>query len=105
MRRLLPLFFSIVSYECTAGCEIDVADFVGWSIVYKGTITGYVDEEGKEKDEFQGCSYNRRLIVDYSKTITCTTYNYHYAYRPDVVILKNGSQIKACIDDEVYDVQ
>jgi hypothetical protein len=105
MRRLIPLLLAFVTYESSAGCEIDATDFVGWSIVYSGTITGYIDEEGEKKDDFQGCQYGRKLIVDYTKAITCTTYSYHYAYHPDVAILKNGNQIKACIDDEMYDVQ
>ena len=87
-----------------ARCEVDVSDFVGWQIIYSGTVTGYINERGQEVDEFEGCEYDRVLIVDYSKTVTCAEYNYSYAYLPDIVIMSNGSRFKACIDNEMYDI-
>lgn len=88
-----------------AGCEVDVSDYVGWQIVYSGTVTGYIDENGQEDDSFEGCEYGRVLIVDYSKSVTCAEYNYSYTYHPDIVILSNGISLKACIDDEMYDIR
>lgn len=78
---------------------------MGWQIVYEGTVTGYVNENGEMEDSFEGCEHGRVLIVDYDKSITCAEYSYSYAYRPDIVILSNGSSMEACIDDEMYDVR
>lgn len=91
--------------EALAGCEIDVSDYVGWQIVYAGAVTGYIDEDGVEQDDFEGCEWGRVLIVDYTKAVTCNEYSYAYAYNPDIVILSNGSSMEACIDDEIYDVR
>lgn len=51
-----------------AGCEVDISDYVGWQIIYSGTVTGYIDENGKKEDDFEGCEHGRILIVDYSKS-------------------------------------
>ncbi|WP_193188531.1 hypothetical protein [Nisaea sediminum] len=87
-----------------AGCEMDVADYEGWSIIYVGIVTGRVEEDGKREDDFEGCEYGRKLIVDDKYQVECLGYAYSYAYRPDIVILSNDSLAVACIDDEVYDV-
>ena len=97
----IPLFFSNIAFSC----EIDVSDYVGWTIIYSGTVTGYVDENGNEESSFEGCEYGRVLIVDYTKQVTCQTYSYSYSYMPDIVVLKSGKRLEACIDDEMYDVR
>ena len=88
-----------------ASCTVDISDYVGWQIIHSGTVTGYIDDNGVEQDDFEGCEWGRQLIIDYSLAVTCVTYNYSYAYNPDIVVLSNGSSLAACIDDEMYDVQ
>ena len=100
---LLFCFLASNSFLTYAGC--DIADYVGWEIIHSGTITGYIKENGEEEDSFEGCEHGRILIVDYSQQITCAEYSYSYAYHPDVVILSDGSSMKACIDDDMYDVR
>ena len=102
---LLTLAIMFVAGSANAGCYIDASDYVGWEIIYSGTVTGYIDNDGKEVDEFDGCEYDRVLIIDYSKTVTCAEYNYSYAYHPDIVVLSNGYRMEACIDDEMFDVR
>lgn len=100
----LSAALAVFSSHAIAGCRIDISHYVGWQIIYSGTVTGYIDDKGKEQDEFEGCEYGRVLIIDYAKSVKCAEYNYAYAYRPDIVILANGSSMKACIDGEMYDV-
>ncbi len=73
--------------------------------MYSGTVTGYINEAGQEVDEFEGCAYGRVLIIDYSKSVRCNEYQYSYAYRPDIVIMSNRHEIKACIDSEMYRIR
>ena len=101
----LGVFLAMFSSHAFAGCEVDISDYVGWQIIYSGTVTGYIDEDGVEQDDFEGCEHGRVLIIDYSKTVTCAEYSYSYAYHPDIVILSNGSSMEACIDDDMYDVR
>ncbi len=95
----------VLATTAEAGCEVDVSDYVGWRIIYSGTVTGYMDENGKKEDDFEGCEYGRILIVDYSKKVTCAGYSYAYAFHPDIVVLSKGHSLQACIDNEMYDIR
>ena len=107
MKRILTAFTlsAFLTSPAWSGCEVDISDYVGWQIIHSGTVTGYIDDNGVEQDSFEGCEWGRQLIIDYSLAVTCATYNYSYAYHPDIVVLSNGSSLAACIDDEMYDVQ
>lgn len=86
-------------------CNVDISNYVGYTIIYSGTVTGYIDEEGEQQNDFRGCEYGRVLIVDYDKQVTCESYGYAYSYQPDIVVLENSYSRSACIDDEMYDVR
>ena len=88
-----------------AGCEVDISDYVGWEIIYSGTVTGYVDDNGQIEDGFEGCERGRVLIVDRTKTVTCNEYNYAYAFRPDIVVMSDGFNFEAFIDDEMFEIR
>lgn len=91
--------------SASAYCEVDVSDYVGYQIIHSGTVTGYVDDNGAQQDDFEGCEWGRQLIIDHSLSITCATYGYSYSYYPSIVILSNGNSMVAYIDNEMYDVQ
>lgn len=87
------------------GCEVDVTRYVGWEILYAGTVTGYVDDDGTTVDNyFKGCDYGRVLVIDGRRSVTCRSFSYSYAYRPQIVILSDGFNWEACIDDEMHRV-
>ena len=101
----LTVASTMLSSPLYASCEIDVSHYVGWGIIFSGTVTGYTNEDGEREDDFEGCEYGRRLLIDHNKAVTCQTYSYSYSYHPDIVILKspNGSY-EACIDGDMYDI-
>lgn len=105
--KLYSCIFTLVlaTPASSLACKIDISRYVGWAIIYSGTVTGYIDENGQETDEFEGCEFNRVLIIDNDKVVTCAEYSYSYAYHPEIVILAKGETMKACIDDEVYDIR
>lgn len=86
-------------------CRIDVSRYVGWTIVYSGTVTGYITDDGVEEDSFEGCEYGRVLIIDYNKQLICQTYSYSYSYYPNIVVLDNGGSREACINNNMYNVR
>ena len=96
---------SAFALPAEAGCRVDISDFVGWTIIYSGTVTGYIDEYGREQHGFEGCEYGRVLIVDYAKQVTCADYSYSYSYFPDIVVISNGFRRKACINGDMHDIQ
>jgi hypothetical protein len=82
----------LFSGEAFADCDLDISDYVGWTIVYSGTVTGYIDPDGSQGDDFQGCEYDRILEIDHTNAVRCTEYHYSYAYYPDIVILTRQSR-------------
>ena len=110
---LKPMRHLILSLSITLGlatlvsayCEVDVSNYVGYQIIHSGTVTGYIDDDGVQQDDFEGCDWGRKLIIDHSLSVTCATYSYSYSYYPDIVILSSGNSMVACIDNEMYDVQ
>ena len=64
----------------------------GWRVALKETVS----------DSFNGCNYDTPIIIDGGYIFMCGDYNYHYAYRPDFLVLKRNSQTKFVIDGEVF---
>ena len=105
MKIIISLISVIfLSFKTLAYCNVDISNYVGWQIIYSGTVTGYITDEGVEESSFEGCEYGRVLIVDYTQQVTCAEYSYSYSFMPDTVVLSNGSSLEVCIDGEMYSV-
>lgn len=78
---------------------------LGYTVVHSGTVTGYISEKGKKSDSFEGCDFDRKIIIDDQYVVTCATYSYSYAYRPDAVILSNKGNLKMIVENEIYDIR
>jgi hypothetical protein len=51
---------------------------------------GYgVIEETVVSSDFKGCEYNTIIAFENGLGFKCSGYSYHYAYRPEVLILQN----------------
>lgn len=98
------LLAALVAGPAWADLTGELSRLVGFTIIHAGTVTGYVDRGGKVETDFEGCDFGRKLIIDETYSVTCASYGYHYAYRPDVVVLTKGSVGKAIIDGEVFDI-
>lgn len=67
---------------------------------------GYaVWEETSVDGDFEGCEFDRRIPLMNGLIFVCQGYSYHYAYSPDVLILRNvrSGDLKVIIDDEEFD--
>jgi hypothetical protein len=92
---------------CSASIsEYMLARYAGYTIVGSFTITGWYDtgSEGKKGDSFEGCNYGRVIVLDNSKTLTCAGYSYHYAYRPDALVLVRNGNFKMIVETEEFDM-
>ena len=98
---ILSFLLSMNSYS---NCLRNPSNLLGYTIVHVGNVTGYINKDGKEENDFEGCEYGRTLIIDYSKSVTCQEYQYQYAYNPDIVIFANKFNWKACIDGSMYSI-
>lgn len=78
-------------------------ELIGYTLFAKKTIGGFF-ENGIKKDEFNGCKFGMIIIFTDGTGVRCMTYNYEYAYMPEAFLFSNGTLMKMCADDELYDV-
>ncbi len=111
MKKILITCISFLCFSIVhAGCDLE--DLVGWTIIEVKTISGYKDSGKEQKDDWEGCDFDRRVFFMDGTTVTCTSYNYQYAYMPKAVILgtnfkykgKNRTMLKMCVDGEMIDI-
>lgn len=106
MNRLIALtIFLLLPHSVYADAADELKDLVGYTIIANKTIVGYQDKDGKKKDSFEGCDYDRIIIFDDNKILNCAEYGYQYAYRPTAIIFSNGSSFKMLVEDEMYDMR
>ena len=105
MKKIIFLFsfFSLIFSHASFAC--DFSRYVGYELIHEGTVTGYIDDNGVEQDDFEGCDWDRILIIDYSYRVECAEWSWSWAWHPDIIILSNGRSAVACIDDEMYDIR
>lgn len=106
MKKLLTAIAIGASCSASFADTADVlAELQGYTVVLSATIAGYKDRDGKREDSFNGCEYDRVIIFDNNKVLTCATYSYTYSYRPTATILSNGSGFKMVVGDAIYDMR
>lgn len=101
---LLAILLSL-STTARANTASALAKYVGFSIVAKKTITGWIDQDGSKKgDSFEGCEYGRLIIFDDNTYLTCTAYGYQYDYMPDAILMVKSGKIVMIVGDQAYDM-
>ena len=85
MRTLCKCLTVAFPFVCSIA-SADVADvleeYKGYTIADVKTVDGYIDNDGKRSDSFEGCEFERKIVFTDGTALTCSTYHYHYAYRP-----------------------
>jgi hypothetical protein len=93
---------SALSTTAFADCKLDY--LIGYTLIASKTIDGYV-EQGKRKDDFEGCDFDRIIVFDDNTGVRCTSYSYSYSYRPTAYIFSHGRGLmKMCVEGEMYDI-
>ncbi|MBV8801716.1 MAG: hypothetical protein JO131_01885 [Gammaproteobacteria bacterium] len=98
------VLFMLASTAEAGLTDVQINQFIGYTIVANKTIVGWYDNDGKKGDSFEGCNFNRVIVFDDNRTLTCAEYGYQYAYRPTATILSNGANIKMVVESDVYDM-
>jgi hypothetical protein len=52
--------------------------------------------------DFEGCDFSKLIPFDNGLIFECATYHYHYAYRPEVLIVVRQSGYQVYIDGDRY---
>ncbi|NZD54141.1 hypothetical protein [Rhizobium leguminosarum] len=66
-------------------------------------LEGYAVAQKTQVDgDYEGCNYGKQIGLLNGLVFVCSTYHYHYAYMPRVLILQQlrTSDIKVIIDDD-----
>ncbi len=101
----LTLILFLVTNSAYADTTSQLSHLIGYTIIASKTVFGYLDNNSKKDDSFEGCNYDRVIIFDDNKTLTCAEYGYQYAYRPTAIIISNGSSFKMIVGNDVYDMR
>ena len=105
VRRVFILIgFFLFMLACReARAECDLSELVGYKLIAQKTISGYI-EDGKRSDDFEGCDFDRIIVFSDNTGVLCVGYDYSYSFMPDAYIFANGSLMKMCVEDELYDI-
>lgn len=107
MKYLRVTAFALASLVSPAQADIserDLESLKGFTIIGAYTVTGFLDEKGKRSDDFEGCDFDRRIILDDQYIVTCNEYGYKYAYRPKAIIFGDGSTLRMLVAGRIYRV-
>lgn len=97
IKNTVTAFILLISTTTVALADLTekLEQLTGYKIVAKKTIDG----------EFEGCDFDKIIVFDDRTALRCLSYGYQYAYRPEAIILSNGSNIKMLVEDDIYDMQ
>jgi hypothetical protein len=89
---IMPAF--MIGHQAAAS-DLEELAMDGYAVVEKTQASG----------EFNGCDFDKRVPLDDGLVFVCSSYNYSYSYRPEVLILKNiqSGNIKVLIDNDEYE--
>lgn len=106
MKKLaMALTLAFLASSAFADITDRLGRFVGYTIIASKTIAGYQDKNGKRGDSFEGCDFDRVIVFDDNRVLTCAEFSYQYAYRPTAIVLSNGSSYKMIVGNDVYDMR
>ena len=107
MRKVLGLAVGaamMAAAPVQAGCDLD--DLVGYTLVAKKTVSGYIDKDEQDLDsDFEGCDFDRIIVFSDDTAVVCQSYSYSYSFMPKAYLFANKSSWKMCVNGNIYRVQ
>ncbi|MCF0253636.1 MAG: hypothetical protein HUK26_04805 [Duodenibacillus sp.] len=84
-----------------------LAQYVGYTIVYSGMVTGFVERDGKRATNYEGCAFGRKIILNHTLTVACKGYSNDnaYSYYPPAVLLASEESRLLVVGNQVIEVQ
>jgi len=92
MKVAFAFFATLLAAFAAAASDLEDLALDGYGVLSKTQVDG----------EFEGCEYDKQISLMNGLVFVCSTYHYHYAYSPRVLILKHlqTGDIKVIIDDD-----
>ena len=110
----LGMGLGLLSMQAQAELVDTLGELTGYHIVERKQIKGWVDADGSQDSAFKGCKKGRTILFEDGQSLTCSSYGYLYAYRPQAVILSRElklddqtlhSEYKMVVGDELFSMQ
>jgi hypothetical protein len=102
------LKFPKIERPVTRSLTFDGHGLKGWTLVYSGKVTGYVEDDDFDKLKsyvFEGCDYDRAIILDSQYQVVCGEYSYSYHYNPQAIVVAKGGELRLIVEGKVYKVR
>lgn len=105
MKKILALMSFLLLQAPLVSADPDWEDYVGYTIIASKTIDKWIDP-GKKKSgtSFEGCDYDRVIVFTDGTAVRCRTYSYSYSYRPNAILLYDGTRLVMIVNDNEYSV-
>jgi hypothetical protein len=88
----IVLALPIIATAPAHGASKSSLESDGWTVIARTSVSG----------TFDGCDYDLPVPLDAGYTFLCQEYNYHYAYRPDFLVMDLDGRKKYLIDGEEF---
>jgi hypothetical protein len=103
---LLAFLLLLTAPASTSATSVDtdiLRGLKGYTILSVSSIEG----------EFEGCDYDKKIVLEDGSVFTCAEYNYMYSYHPDVVVFgkaltyqgRTFIDYKLLIEDEIFEMR
>ena len=86
-----------------SGCDLD--ELVGYQLVAKKSVEGYLDDAGHERSGYQGCTIGRVLVFSDHTGVRCLTSGLDEGLMPPAYLFaRHRDDLKLCIGDNLFKV-
>jgi len=86
-----------------AGCDLD--ELIGYQLVAKKSVEGYLDDAGREQPGYFGCVAGRVLVFTDRTGVRCRSSGRQQGLMPPAYLFaRSRDELKLCVLDELYDV-
>lgn len=79
----------------------------GWSVIYSGKITGFVEKDDfkhSKKNVFKGCDFGRLIILDSQYQVVCKEFSFAYHFNPTAIVVTKDDQLRLLVEGVSYRV-
>lgn len=106
LRLCLVIALSVVLAAPRAladGCDLD--ELVGYQLVAKKNVEGYVDDSGHERSGYFGCTMGRVLVFSDHTGVRCLSSGLGEGLMPPAYLFaRHRDDLKLCVGDNLFKV-
>ncbi|HEY1934699.1 MAG TPA: hypothetical protein VGG99_22050 [Acetobacteraceae bacterium] len=109
-RSLVPLAAALTLVLTSAappafadGCDLD--ELIGYQLVARKNVEGYIDDSGQEHSGYYGCTIGRVLVFSDHTGVRCLSTGLGQGLMPPAYLFaRTRDNLKLCIGDNLFNV-